>query len=45
MSLSSNSPGRDTRNRKRPLAGPSNTGHFDTEDDHVSSIYNRPVRS
>ncbi|KIM90447.1 glycosyltransferase family 39 protein [Piloderma croceum F 1598] len=42
MSLSSNSPGRDTRNRKRPLAGSSNTGHFDTEDDHVSSIYNRP---
>jgi dolichyl-phosphate-mannose-protein mannosyltransferase len=44
MSLASNSSGRDSRLRKRPTAGPSNIGHYDTEDDHVTSIYTRPVR-
>lgn len=39
-----NSPGREPRLRKRPAAGPSLTsGAYDQEDDHVSTIYTRPV--
>jgi hypothetical protein len=47
MLSSPKSPPRDNRLRKRPVAGPSHIGigsYDDTEDDHVSTIYTRPVR-
>jgi dolichyl-phosphate-mannose-protein mannosyltransferase len=40
--MSASPSGRETRQRKRPIAGPSNLGSYDQEDDHVSTIYNRP---